>query len=150
MASNRYRLRFTFWLDMVKPEEHALADNIELLKNEKSFAKTVRDGIRLIIDLRNGKTDTLFELFPWVKDKLLQGAPEQNSLHLQLERLERLIMQSKDTLHTPSIQSPKTLNVPKFDLPTFDDDDLDTVVLTKDVSSQSAQNFINSMLALQQ
>ena len=69
--TNRFRLGFKFWLDMNKPHDEAIAEHIEQLKSDRSFTQTVRDGIRLVIDLRAGKTDVLSELFGWV----LEPAP---------------------------------------------------------------------------
>ena len=46
------------------------------LKMGKLFAKTVRDGIRLICELRAGRLDTLFELFPWVQEALTKSIPD--------------------------------------------------------------------------
>ena len=61
-------MKFTFWLDATKADEDELIDQIEILKQQRLFAKTIRDGIRLICDLRAGQVDVLFELFPWVED----------------------------------------------------------------------------------
>ena len=159
----RFRLRFTFWLDMLDHEEQALAEKIETLKTQRTFAKTIRDGIRLICDLRAGKLDVLFELFPWVKAEFLAGVQPQKTageveLQHQLERLEKLLTAQQtvrsDTpkaLQSVSVDGPPSLNVPKFDLPRFDDDDeAETLVLTKDTSTDSALNFLNSMMRLQQ
>ena len=63
---------FRFWLDVFKPQESELVDTIESLKNNRSFTQTIRDGIRLICDLREGKLDVLFELFPWVRAEFLE------------------------------------------------------------------------------
>lgn len=147
MPTNRYRLRFIFWLDMLKPEEEELADQIELLKNERSFVRTIRDGIRLVISLRQGRTDVLFELFPWVRNELVHSpiSRSESALQRQLERLETLILQQGAI----PVDSPKALPVPQFATPDFDDDDLDTVIIEKDTSTNSAMNFINSMLNLQ-
>ena len=101
MANNRFRLRFIFWLDMLKPDEHELADQIELLKQERSFVSTVRDGIRLVTNLRQGKLDVLFEMFPWVQAEFLkyletiqpQKSEPELQLQQQLERLERLMLE---------------------------------------------------------
>ena len=161
MAANRYRLRFTFWLDMLKLDEMALADQIEQLKNERSFVRTIRDGIRLIMDLRNGRTEVLFELFPWLKNELSQpmttiiSTSPDNGLQHQLDRLEQLILQQGAVpvampAHSSTHSGPKALDVPSFNLPTLEDDEDDTVVLKKDTSTRSATNFINSMLNLQQ
>jgi hypothetical protein len=70
--TKRFRLRFTFWLDMLKEGELAVAEAIQKLKVDRLFAETVRDGIRLVCDLRDGKLDVLFELFPWVRAEFLQ------------------------------------------------------------------------------
>ena len=59
-----FRMRFNFWLDMSKQDEFELADTIDILKEKRSFTAVVRDGIRLIVDLKRGKTDVLRELFP--------------------------------------------------------------------------------------
>ncbi len=91
---NRFRLRFTFWLDMQKQDEAELAATIDQLKQNRSFAATIRDGIRLVTDLRAGRTETLFELFPWVKDTLqpAPGAPAEQGLQEQIARLETLLL----------------------------------------------------------
>ena len=72
MANESYRLMYRFWLNIAKPAEEAIADKIEILKNERMFSQTIRDGIRLICDLRDGKLDVLFELFPWVKAEFME------------------------------------------------------------------------------
>lgn len=72
MSSKRFRLRFTFWLDVNKDDEAEIADKVEDLKRGRLFAQTIRDGIRLICNLRDGKLDVLFELFPWVKAEFIE------------------------------------------------------------------------------
>jgi hypothetical protein len=62
-----YNLQFRFWLNIVKDDESVLADELSLLKSQRQFTQTIRDGVRLVLDLRAGKTDVLFELFPWVR-----------------------------------------------------------------------------------
>lgn len=61
-----YRVQFRFWLDVVKDPEASLAQEVQSLKTRRVFQPTVRDAMRLILDLRRGKTDVLQELFPWV------------------------------------------------------------------------------------
>jgi hypothetical protein len=166
MTSTRFRLRQTFWLDLNREDEKEIAEQVAILKENRTFVKTVRDGIRLICDLRKGQVDVLFELFPWVKAEFLAGIQPQETageraLREHLERIERQLLSahfSSGTVPntTTSVGNPKTLsgpkplNVQKFDLPTFDDDDLDTLVIKKDTSTDSAQNFINSLMRLQQ
>ena len=65
-----FRLRFTFWLDLDKPEENELAGYIDELKQQRKFVTTIKQGLKLIRDLRAGKTDVLLELFPLVVERL--------------------------------------------------------------------------------
>lgn len=98
-TQKRFRLRFPFWLDLNKPDEAEVADAIAILKEQRSFSKTIRDGIRLICDLRAGQVDVLFELFPWVKETLTQtiSAAPTTALERQLERLESMLKEQGDT-----------------------------------------------------
>lgn len=161
MKTTRYRLRFPFWLDMHKPDERALADQIELLKNDRSFAATVRNGLRLMLDLRAGNTTVLLELFPHVRGQLgrASGGSGDDDLKRELQRLQDLIMQ-QGNIGTPPpnypVMKPAGLQpiagagrVPA--LPTFDDDDDGaTIVLKRDTSTSAGQNFLNSLMSLQQ
>lgn len=59
-----------FWLDLEKPEENEIAETIQDLKDERSFSRAVRQGLRLWVSLRRRDTSVLFELFPWIQDRL--------------------------------------------------------------------------------
>lgn len=75
--SARFRLQYKFWLDINQTGDAHLADEIEELKEKRQFAKTIRDGLRLILDLRRGNTDVLCELFPLIGERLRQGHPSE-------------------------------------------------------------------------
>jgi hypothetical protein len=164
MASRRFRERFIFWLDLNRNEDFEVADMITDLKQERNFTATVRDGIRLICDLRAGRVGVLLELFPWLKAELQSASPVEETtsdraIKEQLDRLEKLMVEqgsvAVDSGSHPTSSNghrePKAMNVPKFDAPNFEDgDDLGEIVIRKDTSTQSAQNFINSMMNLQQ
>jgi hypothetical protein len=94
MSQKRFRLRFTFWLDLLKPDEAAIAEQIEKLKFDRTFATTIRDGIRLICDLRAGRTDVLVELFPKVVERLKTPEPSvaESRLQAHIDRLEALLL----------------------------------------------------------
>jgi hypothetical protein len=151
-----YRKMYKFWLNLENDSEYTVAEHVEKLKADRSFTRTIRDGIRLICDLRAGRLDILFELFPWVKAELIAGVQThetagEKALKDQLKRIEQQLLQQG---HTPvqlpsstSEASPKSMRVPQFDTPNFDDDDL---VLKKDTSTDSAKNFLQSMMNLQQ
>src|SRR5690554_6622378 len=84
MAGKRFRLKFMFWLDMNKSDEAELAEEIEILKERRLFSETLRDGIRLICDLRAGRTDRLFSMFPWIVGEIDRQA-DVNTQMLQRE-----------------------------------------------------------------
>lgn len=73
MPNERFRQRFNFWLDLNKADDAILAHEIEDLKKRRQFAKTIKEGIHLIVDLRRGNTDVLCELFPLFEERLRQG-----------------------------------------------------------------------------
>jgi hypothetical protein len=100
-----FRLRFTFWLDLSKDEEFRLSEQIEELKAKRSFAKVIRDGIRLICDLRAGRTDILLELFPWVAERFQPQA--------DTSELAALVEQFKQAMTMPAVAGPP--RVPAFD-----------------------------------
>lgn len=97
MTSARYRVMHKFWLDVAKDDEDTLDATIHELKRKRTFTKTIRDGLRLICDLHQGRLDVLFELFPWVRAEFLSGMQPQETageraLREQLERIERQLI----------------------------------------------------------
>lgn len=161
MAAERSRRLFKFWLNIFNDTEYQIAEALEVAKHRRQYTSLIRDGVRLVLSLRQGRTDVLFELFPWLEIELHRPpAPVALSSHNialqnQLERLEQLILQQGAvpvdlSPHPNGHNGPKALDVPRFDLPLIEDDEDDTVVLQRDTSTSSAMNFINSMLSLQQ
>jgi hypothetical protein len=66
----RFQKQYQFWLNLNLPEQDEIAGMIETLKERRSFAQTIRDGIRLIYSLREGRVDVLLSLFPWIANSL--------------------------------------------------------------------------------
>lgn len=66
------RKRYSFWLDRRKPDERAVEDLISQMKADRAFTPSIRNGLRLMADLQDGKLDILFELFPWVRAEFLE------------------------------------------------------------------------------
>ena len=139
--ANRFRIRFTFWLDMQKMDEAAIAEIIDQLKQNRSFVATIRDGIRLVADLRAGRTEVLFELFPWIRDTL-QPAPAEQGLQEQIARLEALLLaQGNIPIYSPLATSttpelPRTVQKSRVKI---------TATTGKADAKTVAQNFANSM-----
>lgn len=150
------RKRFEFWLDTAKNNEGELVDVIEKLKSRRSFISTIRDGIRLIVDLRAGNTDVLFELFPWLQEKYntspaVPASPAVNShlsvLEAQVKRLEALWVDSKTfaTGDNAVLALPRKGAVPRHEP---DDDLAITVTAVRAENSNASQNFLDSMFNL--
>jgi hypothetical protein len=75
-----FRMRFVFWLDLCQEGEADLAEYIDELKEQRKFVTTIKQGLRLIRDLRAGDIDVLLELFPEIKSKLQPDSTELVSL----------------------------------------------------------------------
>jgi hypothetical protein len=156
----RFRLQHKFWLDVTKQADLQIAELIDKLKQDKLFTQTIRDGIRLICDLRAGRLDVLFELFPWVEDYYFQRFSEarpdsDQAIVAQLVKLEQLLVEQGDK-PIPSIAAtggnakppipdgkPRTLAAPDRD-----DDEVALVVNKAASDGKSAQNFLDSAFGL--
>lgn len=151
-SATPFRLQFAFWLNMSKPGEEAIADTIETLKQQRTFARTIRDGIRLICDLRAGKLDVLFELFPWVRAEFLEymqslqptKSAADTALQAQLARLESLLLAG----NIESGGGPKPLNVAKVPGPIVDDDMPELEIKKAKSTGNASENFLKSAFAV--
>lgn len=85
----RYRVRYEFQLDHNKPEQEEIADIIEQLKNERAYAPAIRDGLRLIWELREGNLDTFRQLFPDAYHELTMAALRNVGLSVTTDRTEQ-------------------------------------------------------------
>jgi hypothetical protein len=98
----RHRCQFRFWIDAKKAGEYALGEYLVMLKQQRKYAGFMRDAIRLLKDLREGNTDVLLELFPYIEEaieaRLHRSAPvavavaTPDAVSAQLARLERLML----------------------------------------------------------
>jgi hypothetical protein len=145
MSKNGFRLKFMFWLDCAKADEEKLCEQIEVLKQKRLFSKTIRDGMRLICDLREGQTDVLFELFPWVKDSSQPPtvSPSELRLQEQIARLEKLLIaQGNVPIQSPLSAANRTQNPTTTSLVEITD-------TPSNVTSKTlTQNFMDSMKGL--
>jgi hypothetical protein len=150
VAAKRFRLKHTFWLDVTKADERDLAARIEDLKEQRRFSQTIRDGIRLISDLRAGRTETLFALFPWLAAELsvVSEGRGELSLERQLEELRALIVSQNGAALAGFDDGLASLQ--PLRRAAFEDDDAVDLRVTATSDGASAQNFLNSLLNLQQ
>lgn len=160
MGQKRYRMRFDFQLNVANPDEYAIAETIAWLKAGKLYSKTIRDGIRLITDLRAGSLAVLFELFPWVQAEFLEymasiQPPKSDTeveLQQQLLRIEALLSPSGNSTPTSGRGGGKSMTPePVANTMSEDnDDDLDLLTVKKSsTTGDVAQNFLNSLKQLQ-
>ena len=141
------RWKFMFWLDDLKSDELELIQEIDQLKAARSFVSSVRDGLRLIIDLRSGRTDILFDLFPLLKDRLLPTPASGGSGEGFDELKAMLELALSHTHRDEKLMSGagglKQIAAPILSRPVFDDDDDGVaLVVTKAANSCSSANFI--------
>jgi hypothetical protein len=167
-GKKRFRQQQQFWLDLNKSDEVALSQQIALLKAYREFVTTVRQGIALVLALRQGDLSLLDELFPKAVDEIFQagvnsvaGKADDGGVGEKLETLTTMVS-GLSSVVTPSAPEPvmvsgnlKSLSG-SSDLPPAPDvhDDLADLLEVKDVApeaeSGAAQNLINSMLRSQQ
>ena len=157
----RQRFQFKFWLDVNKPNERELAQHLEDLKRERKFAPTLRDALRLFLDLKEGRTDVLRELFPGIGlapsmdfEAMIQRAADATAEKVAIATKPLTIQQGLPNVEAPALASGnlKQLSGASKTLPGPSDDDLMDLLEVKqatDTGGQAAQNFINSMMALQ-
>jgi len=66
----RNRFQEKFWLDFNDDTERDMLYYLEDLKSKKKFAKFMRDAITVLACLRQGRVDTLLQMFPRLQDDL--------------------------------------------------------------------------------
>lgn len=177
--SGRARRQFRFWLDAAKEDESAMGQALDSMKNDKTknFAGFMRNAVRLMLALLAGDTSILIELFPNIVNQIKQEAIAENnssSASHDFERMMQEISALKELVIVPvshqiasnsgglqplgamsgvsargqigGISGARLIAAPVFD----DEDDLDLVVSKAVSDGKSTQNFLKSMMALQE
>lgn len=83
------RIRIEIRISESKPDDMALLNIINDLKSIRALSQVLRDGIWLMVDLRAGRTDVLFNLFPhlrrqFVRDTVQDKLPFKPIYDMQL------------------------------------------------------------------
>lgn len=162
MSQESYRIQHKFWLDIAKEEEYLLAEKLAKRKTKREYTATLRNALRLYFSLQTGATHILDEMFPFVQQQYKSDHTSTNTISdgvskSDFERLEHLLASLTmsetrlQSMHaTASESGPKSMTVPQFELPRFDEDDDDFTLELQPVKDTNAtQNFINAMNALQ-
>ncbi len=70
------RQRIEAWLCLDKPEEYELLHHIiPELKTQRAYSAAIRDGLRIIWELQQGRTDHLLRSFPFLQEALQLHGP---------------------------------------------------------------------------
>ncbi len=151
-TQRRYRPRkeFKFWLYHDLVEDTRLMDYIDYLRKTRQFAKSVRNGLRLMWTLGEGDLSVLFELFPSLRSQFM---PKGDEL---IEQFRQMLMQHQPVIpEIPKLESPptgniKTLSVPQLAMPSSDDGD--TIIIQRDIQAEAGgtSNFLAAAFGIQQ
>lgn len=131
------RRKFDFCLNINRPVDYQLSEDIKRMKTQREYTQNIRDGLRLIQDLNAGRMDVLFELYPWVKERIQpsvlasdQFAILMNQVAVLNDRLQDVPVQPLDRAVMPQLQF----------------DDADTVIVNDpDAGTRARENFASSM-----
>lgn len=159
--------QFKFSLSQQDKHSGEVRKIISFLKGKGILSQAVRDGLRLINDLRRGKVKVLLELFPDVVEQLCQKDPPKDDigeLKRMIEDLQRKVDQQQmiyvpadgrdvglplmSGVHQPALQqsgSAKPMAVPQFPMPEPDIDDGDTIVITDSAADGDMSGFIRDL-----
>jgi hypothetical protein len=96
-------------------------------------------------DLRAKRLDVLLELFPWIEEALREtpAPPATDVLKAEIDSLKDLILRHNQ------IGNLKPLPSQQIVTPKQPDSSDDEITIKKDTSTDFAQKFLNSLLALQ-
>jgi len=158
MRKPRFAKQFIFWLNLEDESEYAIAETIEDLKDRRQFSKSIRDGLRLIVDLSQGRTDVLRELFPSILDDINSppssagGNNDPTSSKSEIDALRDEIAMLRQAVL--SIEVPEALHLAKQltnhatpELTPTTNPKLDIKIAKSD--DNSTQRVLNSIAALQ-
>jgi len=168
---SRFRCQFRFHLDANKAAEYALGMELKRLKEMRQYLPTIRNALRLFLDLKAGNTTVLLELFPSLQihfrpdaDKLLEefkqilaetvkkgsGDGGNGGQDDRLERLEQIVLAQSNTsgLVMAGQGAPKPLSTGTLTFSPPPEDDDDGLVIRKDESAGDMSNLVASMMKL--
>ena len=95
MRVKRERCKFKFWLNISNTRDRALAENLEALKANRQLTPYIREGIKLYKSLKEeANLNTLFDMFPWVKELVLPQIDAIVALQKQMTMLEEALVKS--------------------------------------------------------
>ena len=139
-----------FQLRLNHPIDSHVGQILDYAKSQRGEVTMIRDGVRLLWALKNDDLNVLFELFPHLQR---QFKPDAETL---IEQFRQMLMQQVAAPVQPQPPAPlpsaieqggkKSLTAVKVALPLLDDDDDgDTIVITKASDSNSKEAMANML-----
>lgn len=159
--------RVEFQLERESVQDARLLDIVTYLKKKHRFVPTLREAIRLIMDLRAGSTAVLFEMFPWIKEQLelgegvtIEKPPEPppssdiKSLEEKVDQLTQVVLQQNiGKVMSPKVEESsvglKKLPSKQLEMPNFDNDDDIKIATQRDTKTDSSLKFMEALHSLQ-
>src|SRR5262245_27642662 len=138
MMARRFRPRkeFKFWLYHDLAGDLRLMEYIAYLHKTRQFAKTLRNGLRLMWTLGEGDLSVLLDLFPTLRARF---EPDHSALIQEFRTLLESQPPSVPAL-PPGLEPLAACPL----LPLIDDQD--TIILKPSTSTDAGNNFLNSLL----
>ncbi len=148
-TKHRRQVRFVFNLDWNRELDCTIGQYLNWFKERRQMTQLIRDAVRLYVDLMNGRTDVLSELFPGIVAKL--QAQNTDKVGQALQSLAKTQALMAEALTSQPQSGPRPLNVSQVAGPAADDDDVGllTITATKADGKVAAQNFLDSAFGLQ-
>lgn len=102
------RKLYKFWLNLADDTEYTIAEICEYAKSKREYARLIRDGIRLLWDLRQGNTTVLSELFPWVLNQPNRAGVETEQFISIMRQAARPVPPVESVNAAPAIDASTT------------------------------------------
>lgn len=166
MAQKQYKFSLSIH-DKHNRQVKKIVDGL-LAKGNGALSQSIRDGLRLLNDLRRGNITVLLEMFPDVLEKFCPPSTTNNDDVLrEIEALRNELRQQQSRpMNNAEIPDTRNYGIPAmkqsgsgvgtlgagrtFTLPLVDDDDGATIVLTKSLGSTSnSQNLMAGIFGLE-
>lgn len=64
------RIQFKFWMDANRDDERPLGEYLWQLRKKRKLTRTIRDAVRLLKSLQEGRADVLLKLFPNIENMI--------------------------------------------------------------------------------
>lgn len=131
------RRQFNFYLNVNRPVDYQLSEDIKHMKADRAYTQNIRDGLRLVQDLNAGRLDVLFELYPWIRERLQPSALASDQFEILMNQVAVLTNRFSDTSQQP---------IERAALPQLTFEEGDTVIVNDPAAGGRArENFAQSM-----